>query len=233
MFDIVSLGALLIDFTQSDVSAVGTMTQFKPDELDQEMLRNTRLLHTGSLSLTQEPSRSATYEAIDIAKDAGAIISYDPNYRASLWNSQAEAVRFMRSLIVTADIIKVSDEELPLLTGETDPVKAADALLDQGVRVVAITLGADGAYVRVGKESRIVPGFQTTTVDTTGAGDCFFGAFLARFLTSGRTLKEITIDDAADYARFGTAAASLCVERRGGIPAMPGIDQILGRMQQQ
>ena len=232
MFDIVSLGALLIDFTQSGVSAVGTMTQFKPDELDQELLRNTRLLHTGSLSLTQEPSRSATYEAIDIAKDAGAIISYDPNYRASLWNSQAEAVRFMRSLIVTADIIKVSDEELPLLTGETDPVKAADALLDQGVRVVAITLGADGAYVRVGKESRIVPGFHATAIDTTGAGDCFFGAFLARFLSSGRALKEITIDDAADYARFGNAAAPLCVERRGGIPAMPGIDEILNRMKQ-
>lgn len=210
----------------------GADTQLRPDELDQDMLKSTRLFHTGSLSLTQEPSRSATYEAIDIAKDAGAIISYDPNYRASLWGSQAEAIRFMRSLIVTADIIKVSDEELPLLTGETEPAKAADALLDQGVRVVAITLGADGAYVRVGKESRLVPGFHATVIDTTGAGDSFFGAFLARFLTSGRTLKEITIDDAADYAHFGNAAASLCVEQRGGIPAMPGLDEILNRMKQ-
>lgn len=231
MYDIVSLGEQLIDFTQIGISAGGTMTQLKPDELDQEKLRNTRLFHTGSLSLTQEPSRSATYEAIDIAKDAGAIISYAPHYCASLWNNEAEAIRFMRSLIITADIIKISAEELPLLTGETDPAKATDALQDQGVRVIAITLDAEGAYVRVGKESRIVPGFQTTSVDTTGAEDCFFGAFLTRFLSSGRALKAINIDDATDYARFGNAAVSLCVEQRGGTASMLTLDKILERMQ--
>ena len=242
MYDIVSLDELLIDFPQSGISAGdmrlfeqnagGAVTPLRPDELNQEMLRNTRLLHTGSLSLTQEPSRSATYEAIDIAKDAGAIISYAPHYRASLWKSQAEAIRFMRSLIVTADIMKVSDEELPLLTGEAEPAKAADALLDQGVRIIAIPLNAEGVYVRVGKESRIVRGFQTTSIDTTDAGDCFFGAFITRFLSSGRTLKKITIDDVADYARFGNAAASLCVKRRDDIRAMPTLNEILEHIHQ-
>ena len=232
MYDIVSLDELLVDFTQSGISIGGTMTQLRPEELDLDILKSTRLFHTGSLTLTQEPSRSATYEAIDIAKDAGAIISYAPHYRASLWNNEAEAIRFMRSLIITADIIKVSDEELSLLTGDTDPTKAADALLDQGVRVVAITLGTEGVYVRVGRESRVVPGFQTTAINTTRAGDSFFGAFLARFLSSGRSLKEINIDGAADYARFGNAAASLCVERRGGIATVPTLDEILNRMQQ-
>lgn len=110
---------------------------------------------------------------------AGAVISYDPNYRASLWSGRDEAIRFMRSLIVTADIMKVSDEELPLLTGETDPEKAAD-VPDQGVKIVAITLGSEGAYVRVGKEHALVPGFHAKAVDTTGAGDSFFGGFLYR-----------------------------------------------------
>lgn len=205
----------------------GADTQLRPDELDRELLQHTRVFHTGSLSLTQEPSRSSTYEAIDLAKSAGAVISYDPNYRASLWGSRDEAVRFMRSLIVTADIMKVSDEELPLLTGETDPVKAADALLDQGVRVIAVTLGAKGAYVRVGSEGRIVPTFPGKVVDTTGAGDSFFGGFLYRYLSSGKPLKQITIDDAADYARFGNATATLCVGRRGGIPAMPKLNEIV------
>jgi sugar/nucleoside kinase (ribokinase family) len=180
------------------------------------MLKHTRVFHTGSLSLTQEPARSATYEAIDIAKAAGAVISYDPNYRASLWSSREEAIRFMRSLIVTADIMKVSDEELPLLTGETDPEKAADLLLDQGVKIVAITLGSEGAYVRVGKEHALVPGFRAKAVDTTGAGDSFFGGFLYRFLSSGKTLKEVTISDAADYARLATrpprSASSVAAE---------------------
>ncbi len=210
----------------------GADTQLRADELDRAMLQSTRVFHTGSLSLTQEPSRSATYEAIDIAKAAGAVISYDPNYRASLWSGQSEAVRFMRSLISTADIIKISDVELPLLTNETDPEKAADLLLDQGVKIVAITLGSEGAYVRVGNESRLVAGFRANAVDTTGAGDSFFGGFLYRFLTSGKTLKQVSIEDAADYARFGNATASLCVERRGGIPAMPNLSEVLRRFEQ-
>ena len=210
----------------------GADTQLRVDELDREMLTHTRVFHTGSLSLTQEPARSATYEAIDIAKAAGAVISYDPNYRASLWNGQDEAIRFMRSLIITADIMKVSDEELPLLTGESDPDKAAYLLMEQGVKIAAITLGSEGAYIRVGKESCMVPGYRAKAVDTTGAGDSFFGGFLYRFLASGKTLKAVTIDDAADFARFGNATASLCVERRGGIPAMPKLAEVLERMKQ-
>lgn len=211
----------------------GADTQLKPEELDRDMLAHTRVFHTGSLSLTQEPSRSATYEAIDIAKHAGAIISYDPNYRASLWSSKQEAIRSMRSLIVTADIMKVSDEELPLLTGEPDPEKAAAELLDQGVKLAAITLGDKGAFVCIRGESRLVPGFQSVVIDTTGAGDAFFGGFLYRFLSSGKALKDVTLDDAADFARFGNATASLCVERRGGIPAMPKRAEIQSRLEQE
>ncbi len=207
----------------------GADTCYRADELPRELLQNTKIFHTGSLSLTAEPVRSATYEAIDIARKAGAVITYDPNYRASLWNGKDEAVRFMRSLIATADIMKVSDEELPLLTGETRPEAAADVLADQGVRIVAVTLGKDGAYVRVGRDGRYVPGFRVKAVDTTGAGDAFFGGFLSRFIASGKSLKEVSLDDCADFARFGNATASLCVERRGGIPAMPELADVLAR----
>ena len=233
MYDIVFLGESLVDYSKIDISSgciSAAESQLRPEILDQDMLRNTRLFHVGSSLLAQEPGRSATYEAIDIAKDAGAIISYAPNYRAALWQTPAEAIRFLRSLIITADIMKISGEELPLLTGEPDPAKAADALLDQGVRIVAITLGVDGTYVRVGKESRIVSGFRAATNDTAVTGDCFFGAFLARLLSFGRALKEIGIDDAADYARFGNAADSLYVEKRNRIPTMPGLKEILDRM---
>ena len=208
----------------------GADTQLCSDEVNTDMLEHTRIFHTGSLSLTQEPVRSATYEAIDRAKAAGAIISYDPNYRASLWGSKDEAIRYMRSLISTADIMKVSDEELPLLTGETDPEQATDVLLDQGVKLVAVTLGNKGAFIRVRNESRLVPGFRSNAIDTTGAGDAFFGGFLYRFLCSEKALKDVTLEDAADYARFGNATASLCVEQRGGIPAMPALADVLCRL---
>jgi fructokinase len=210
----------------------GADTQLRSDEVDADMLEHTRIFHTGSLSLTQEPARSATYESIDRAKAAGAIISYDPNYRASLWSGKDEAIRYMRSLISTADIMKISDEELPLLTGETDPERATDVLLDQGVKLVAVTLGAKGAFIRVRSESRLVPGFRSNAIDTTGAGDAFFGGFLYRFLRSEKALKDVSLEDAADYARFGNATASLCVERRGGIPAMPTLQEVLNRLGQ-
>jgi len=208
----------------------GADTCYRADELPRDVLQSTRIFHTGSLSLTAEPVRSATYEAIDIARRAGAVITYDPNYRASLWNGKDEAVQFMRSLIATADIMKISDEELPLLTGETEPEAATDVLADQGVRIIAVTLGKDGAYVRVGKDGCYVPGFIAKTADTTGAGDAFFGGFLSRFIASGKLLKEVSLDDGADFARFGNATASLCVERRGGIPAMPKLADVLVRM---
>ena len=208
----------------------GADTCLRLEDVDRGKLENARVFHTGSLSLTAEPVRSATYQCIDIAKASGSVISYDPNYRASLWPSPAEAVRFMRSLIATADIMKLSDEELHLLTGETEPEAAADALLDQGVSVVAVTLGEKGAYVRVRGGARWIPGFVSNAIDTTGAGDAFFGGFLYRYLTLGKSPKEVTVDEAADCARFGNATASLCVEKRGGIPAMPALSGILERL---
>lgn len=210
----------------------GADTCLRLEDIDCGKLEHTRVFHTGSLSLTTEPVRSVTYQCIDMAKASGAVISYDPNYRASLWTNQAEAVRFMRSLIVTADIIKVSCEELPFLTGETEPEAAADVLLDQGVSIVAVTLGKAGAYVRVRNGARMAPGFAANAVDTTGAGDAFLGGFLFRYLSLNKTLKEISIDDAADCARFGNAAASLCIERRGAIPAMPSLADVLERLRQ-
>ncbi len=209
----------------------GADTCIREDELDEEMLKNTKVFHTGSLSLTDEPSRSATYSAIRIAKEAGAIISYDPNYRATLWKSEAQAVEAMRSLIKTADMMKLSDEETVLLTGEKEPEAAAKKLCDMGVKVVALTLGADGALVMAGGESRRVPGYAAKAVDTTGAGDAFFGGFVYRLLQYGKAPEELSAAEAADCADFGNATASLCVEGRGGIPSMPSLERVLERME--
>ena len=204
----------------------GADTQLRPDELNQDILRDSKVFHVGSLSLTDEPARSATIEAIKIAKDAGAVLSYDPNYRDSLWPNAEVASEQMRSIVKYMDIIKISNEETVLLTDHAEPEEAAKVLLDQGAKVVCVTLDADGAYVATKEGGAIVPSFKVEPVDTTGAGDSFWGGFLCAFVDSAKKPEEVSLDDAKNFARFGNAVASLCVRQRGGIPAMPTLDEV-------
>jgi fructokinase len=200
----------------------GADTMLRFDEVNQEILKSTKVFHTGSLSLTDDPCRTATYESVKLAKAAGAVISYDPNYRASLWNSEAEAVKGMLSLVTTADLMKVSDEESVLLTGEKDYHKAAEKLLSMGPTVVAVTLGADGVYAASKNGFSVtVPGFKVKAVDATGAGDSFWGGFLSQFVRAGKKPSELTEQDLTEFTKFGNATASLCVQKRGGIPSIP------------
>lgn len=204
----------------------GADTCLRPEELNAAVLDSTRVLHVGSLSLTDEPARSATFAAVERAKAAGAVISYDPNYRAALWPDEAAAAAQMRSMVPYADVMKLSDEETLLLTGAAEPEEAAHRLLAQGVSCVAVTLGERGALVAVAGGIQTVPAFASDPVDTTGAGDGFWGGFLHRMLTLDKRPAALTVDDAADCARWGNATAALCITRRGGIPAMPALGDV-------
>ncbi len=204
----------------------GADTCLRPDEVPEALLGESRVFHVGSLSLTDEPARSATLRAVEAARRLGAAVSYDPNYRASLWPDAESARAQMRSLIPRCDVMKLSDEETVLLTGEGDPVRAAERLLRAGPACVAVTLGGEGALVATRQGVRVVPAFPVEAVDTTGAGDAFWGAFLYRLTRSGKRPEALSLDEAADFARFANAAASLCVGRRGGIPAMPGLKEV-------
>ena len=201
----------------------GADTCLRREELNAAVLDNTRVLHVGSLSLTDEPARSATFAAVERARASGAVISYDPNYRAALWPDAGTAARQMRAMVPYVDVMKLSDEETALLTDEADPAAAAAVLLARGVKCVAVTLGAEGALAATAEGMRHVSGFSVATVDTTGAGDAFWGGFLHRMLALGKAPEELTLDDAADCARWGNATAALCVTKRGAIPAMPSL----------
>ena len=205
----------------------GADTQLRADELDVELLGQTAILHVGSLSLTDEPARSTTLRAIEAAKAAGAVISYDPNYRPLLWTGEDAAIEQMRSILSSVDIIKISDEETALLTGEAAPEAAAKKLLGQGIPVVMVTLGAHGALVATREGIETVPGFQSDVVDTTGAGDSFWGGVLTCLSESGKRPGELTLAEAVRFARFGNAVAALCVRKRGAIPAMPAREDVL------
>jgi fructokinase len=204
----------------------GADTQLSPSELNMGIVRNCKVFHIGSLSLTDEPSRSATLYAVNEAKKSGAIISYDPNYRASLWESRDKAMYQMRSILKDVDIIKISDEETELLTDKKSPEEAAAELVMNGIPCAAVTLGKDGALVCTRDGTRAVPTFPGKTVDTTGAGDSFWGAFLYRLIESGKHPLDLTLSEAEDFVRFGNAAATLCVGKRGAIPALPSLGEI-------
>lgn len=195
-------------------------------EVKRELAEGCRVFHFGSLSLTDEPSRSATIEAVKIAKKAGAILSYDPNYRAPLWKSEEEAAKTMRSVLPFADIVKISDEEIELITGESSLKAAAANLLQKGISCAVITLGSNGAYAAVKNASALVPVPDVPVVDTTGAGDAFWGGFLYQAVMSKLRPNEFGEAQLRDFTEFANAVASLCVQKRGGIPAMPTISMV-------
>ena len=207
-------------------------TLLSPEEISDELLGNTRFLHFGSVSLTDDPARSATLFAAKRAKELGATVTYDPNYRANLWNSEKEAVERMKSVLGFVDILKISDEELPLLTGTDDPEAGTRQLFDEyGISLILLTLGADGAYYRRGGETGKAEGFKVKVADTNGAGDTFFGAFLSRMAALGvYKPDDLTSEQLFDSVRTANLAASLTTSRHGAIPAMPDLGELEAKL---
>lgn len=197
------------------------------EEISQDQLKNTKFLHFGSVSLTTDPARSATLYAAETAKKHGAIISYDPNYRASLWSDEATAIERMLEPLGLADVLKVSDEELPLLTGTTDLEAGSKILADKGITLVLVTLGANGAFYRFHEKIGHVPGVKVKVGDTNGAGDTFFGATLAQLAKFDR-LDDITTDALEQIISVSNKAASITTSRHGAIPAMPSFGEVFG-----
>ena len=192
-----------------------------------ELLSSTKILHFGSVSLTAEPARTATLEAARTAKASGAWVSYDPNYRASLWPDEQTAIKNMLQPLPLVDILKVSDEELPMLTGLSDPDTGSARLAEQGVRLVLVTLGAHGAFYRFDGRTGHVPGVPCKVGDTNGSGDTFFGAALSQ-LVKLDSLGQLTVPELERILAFANKAASITTSRHGAIPAMPTLAEVEG-----
>lgn len=199
----------------------GADTRLTADASRRALIDACDLLCFGSLLLTAEPSRSAVPALVDYAKARGKITAYDPNWRPPLWPSEAAGIAAMRSLVGKADIMKVSGEELALLTGKKGLEEGAKALLAQGVSLVVVTLGPDGCAVFTPSFSFQKHTYDTKVVDTTGSGDSFFGALLAKIALSGREISALGRDELEDFVEFANAAGAVCATKPGAIPALP------------
>ncbi|HNW86116.1 MAG TPA: carbohydrate kinase [Candidatus Limiplasma sp.] len=197
----------------------------RADELPVQLLQSAGILHFGSLSLTAEPVRSATFEAIRIAKDAGAVISYDPNLRPPLWPNLEEARAMLCAGLARADLVKMSEEELQFISGETD-LQAGIRKLNReySLQLLAVTLGERGCLYSVNGQTYASPAFDTHCVDTTGAGDASWGAALSWMMERRCVPKTMTESDVYTLMDFANAAGSLATTRMGAIPAMPDRD---------
>lgn len=186
-----------------------------------------KILHFGSLMLTDEPSRSAAILSVEYAKQHGKIISYDPNYRERLWHSRQEAMAAMQSVLKLVDIVKVSEDELQILTDCGNMLPAIAKLLNTGVKIICITQGAKGCIIATRKGIEKISTYKVETVDTLGAGDSFFGAFLAKIAKTGKSLDELEMADLKEIALYANACGSLSSTKAGAIPAMPTEEEVM------
>ena len=188
-----------------------------------------RIFHIGSLSMTTSPAREACEEAVKAAKERGMLISYDPNYRAALWDSEETAAEMMKRLLPYTDILKVSDEEMVMLSGTNDLGEGSLALASLGTALVMVTLGPDGVFVRRGQETAKVPGVKVKVADTNGAGDTFLGAMLMQLTDCTEyedPISEMEWSRLLEMVTFANRAASITCSRSGAIPAMPTADEM-------
>jgi fructokinase len=203
----------------------GADTRLRADELDRDLLSTTRVLHFGSLSLGAEPIRTAAWEAVALARRAGALISFDVNYRPSLWSSPAQAIEQITAMIPQADLVKVNEVELELLTGSQDPA-ASRQLLERGPHLVVVTLGPQGSYFAGADGGEPVAPFQVETVDATGCGDAFIAGLLCQLIAADDWRTQLVPTRLREILRYANAVGALTARTMGVIPALPTAAQV-------
>ena len=200
----------------------GADTCLRADEVAYSLIDEAKVFHFGTLSLTNEPARTATQQAVAYAKEKGKLISFDPNLRKPLWASEADAKAQIEWGLRQADIVKISDEEIDFLWGIGPEAGAQKLLAGYGVQLVYATLGPKGCFAANGSGSATVESpAGIHVIDTTGAGDIFGGSAMSQFLRLGKAPADLTAEELRAVTRFACCAASLSTQTHGGITSVP------------
>lgn len=205
----------------------GADTQLEFEKINMFLLKQAKVFHFGTLSLTDDPAREATEKCLEYAKNNGKLISFDPNLRLPLWDDPQDAKQAMLYGLEYADVVKISDEEVEFLWG-CDCEKGAQIILDDfGASLVYVTLGADGCYYANRNGTGYVKTPQgITPVDTTGAGDIFGGSAMHCLLYADKKPANLTAEEMDRICHFACRAASLSTTKYGGLTSVPDMADV-------
>lgn len=197
-------------------------------EVNLEMIRSSKIFHFGSVSMTDEPSRSATLYAARYAGESERVVSYDPNLRRNLWQSEDCARKYIKEGLALCDIAKLAEDECSFLFEGGSLHENARRILWENPRLklLFVTCGEKGSYVFTADAVQYAPSFEVRTVDTTGAGDAFVGAVLYQILKHDQKLTGYSQEELQEMVRFGNAVGALSVQKMGAIPAMPAREEV-------
>ena len=200
------------------------------EEVDKSLIDEARVFHFGTLSLTNDPARTATQKCVAYAKEKGKLITCDPNLRKPLWPNEEAAKEQILWSLSQADVVKISDDEVDFLWSCT-PEEGADKLLNEfGVSLAMVTLGPKGCLLKTENAACKVNSPMVSPVDTTGAGDIFGGSAVYRLLELEKPISELTAEDLRYIGAYASTAASLSTETFGGIPSIPEKNTVLKAM---
>ena len=209
----------------------GADTCLSFDEIDLSLIDEAKVFHFGTLSLTDEPARSATQKCVAYAREKGKLVTYDPNLRKPLWANLEEAKRQLIWGLGQADVVKISDEEVEFLFGLGVEEGAKYILENFGVKLVFVTCGADGCFFKNDLAEGHVPSLTgIKVIDTTGAGDIFGGSAVSQILKTGKAPEALTEEDLRQIVRFACTSAGLSTTTPGGISAVPDYDDVIAHM---
>ena len=201
------------------------------EDLDLRLIDEAKVFHFGTLSLTDEPARSATYRAVEYAKSRGKLITCDPNLRKPLWKDLAVCREQMLWSLKQADVVKISDEEVEFLFGLSVEEGAEHILREYGVKLVFVTCGADGCYFKNAlAQGKVASLSDIKVVDTTGAGDIFGGSAVWKLLELGKAPETLDEQELREIVTFACTAAGLSTTKSGGISSVPEYEEVLKRM---
>ena len=206
----------------------GADMMLKESEVKEELIKESKLFHFGTLSMTHEEVRKATKKAIQIAEEAGNIISFDPNLREPLWRSLDEAKEQILYGLSHCHILKISDNEIQWLTGQEDYTDGVKWILERyQIPLILVSMGKEGSRAYYGgKMVEVKPFIQKNTIETTGAGDTFCGCVLHYICEHG--LDNLTEENLFEMLQFANAAASIITTRKGALRVMPEEKEIAG-----
>jgi fructokinase len=199
----------------------GADALFPVEAVTPALFDGAKVFHCGSVSLSENPCRDAQFAAAKLARESGVLVSFDPNWRPSIWPDFDVAHKLIWEMIALSDVVKVADEEWEFITGTADLDEGSRKLREAGPKLVIVTRGGDGAYFNFAGGTGEVAGHAVEVVDTLGAGDSFVAGFLSRLLEYSDPDAALTLENINAALRFANACGALATTKSGAIPSLP------------